>query len=165
MIDHLYTLKTSWYISPPWGNLQFAIRKSQFAININENWNSSLIEHHAYLVKNISSVLNESISNFSLIANCELRIANWYHATQHQIIGTGELVNLTAPKSAFVLGQKVILTSYGNDAKQRLILGINLVNNSWFYLVELVSPTLTQSPIISNRFSLVGEKSLMRVLK
>jgi hypothetical protein len=69
--------------------------------------------------------------------------------------------------------KKVILTSHGNDAKQRLILGIALVNNSWFYLVELVSPTLvlsaaeglTQSPIVWNRFSLVGEKSLVRVLK
>ncbi|WP_263983678.1 DUF1392 family protein [Nostoc flagelliforme] len=37
------------------------------------------------------------------------------------------------------------------------------MNNSWFYVVELVSPTLTQSRTISNRFSLVSEKSLIRV--
>ncbi|MEH1855027.1 MAG: DUF1392 family protein [Nostoc sp.] len=46
-------------------------------------------------------------------------------------------------------------------AKQRLILGIALVNNSWFYLVELMSPTLTPTLTISNRFSLVGEKILI----
>jgi hypothetical protein len=92
-----------------------------------------------------------------------LRIANWYHATQHQIIGTGELQTINVQKPAFVLGQKVSLCSYGNDTKQRLILGIALFDNSWFYLVELMSPTLTPPLTISNRFSLVGEKSLMRV--
>lgn len=163
MIDNVNVLKTSWYLSPPWGNLQFAIRKSQFAINISENWNSSLIEHHAHLVKNISSVLNESISNFSQIANCELRIANWYGATQHQIIGTGELEAIKVQKPAFVLGERVMLCTHDKGTKQRLILGIALVQKSWFYVVELMSPTLTPPPTISNRFSLVGEKSLMRV--
>ncbi|MEH1842224.1 MAG: DUF1392 family protein [Nostoc sp.] len=56
-----------------------------------------------------------------------------------------------------------MLCSHDKGTKQRLILGIALVNNSWFYLVELMSPTLTKSPTISNRFSLVGKKSLMRV--
>ncbi|MEH1820025.1 MAG: DUF1392 family protein [Nostoc sp.] len=37
------------------------------------------------------------------------------------------------------------------------------MHNSWFYLVELMSPTLIKTPTISNRFSLVGERSLMRV--
>ncbi|MEH1962137.1 MAG: DUF1392 family protein [Nostoc sp.] len=58
-----------------------------------------------------------------------------------------------------------ITSSSGHDkgTKQRLILGIALVHKSWFYLIELMSPTLIKTPIISNRFSLVGEKSLVRV--
>ncbi len=85
------------------------------------------------------------------------------HATEHQIIGTGQLEALTVQKPAFVLGQKVILCSYGDDTKQRLILGVVLVDKFWFYLVELVSPTLAETPTILNRFSLIGEKSLVRV--
>ncbi|MBD2248755.1 DUF1392 family protein [Nostoc sp. FACHB-888] len=57
----------------------------------------------------------------------------------------------------------IMLCSHDRGTKQRLILGIGLVNNSWFYLVELMSPTLIKTPTISNRFSLVGEKSLVRV--
>jgi Protein of unknown function (DUF1392) len=92
-----------------------------------------------------------------------LRIANWYHATQHQIIGTGELQTINVQKPAFVLGERVILCTHDNGTKQRLILGIALFDNSWFYVVELISPTLIKTPTISNRFSLVGEKSLVRV--
>ncbi|QFS51499.1 hypothetical protein GXM_08993 [Nostoc sphaeroides CCNUC1] len=66
-------------------------------------------------------------------------------------------------KPAFVLGERVMLCSHDTGTKHRLILGIALVNNSWFYIVELISPTLIKTPTISNRFSLVGEKSLMRV--
>lgn len=85
------------------------------------------------------------------------------HATEHQIIGTGQLESLTVQKPTFVLGQKVILCAYGDGTKQRLILGVVLVDKFWFYVVELVSPTLTKTPTIFNRFSLVGEKSLVRV--
>ncbi|MBD2731842.1 DUF1392 family protein [Nostoc sp. FACHB-892] len=85
------------------------------------------------------------------------------HATQNQIIGTGELEAIKVQKPAFVLGERVILCSHDKGTKQRLVLGIALVHNSWFYLVELMSPTLIKIPTISNRFSLVGEKSLVRV--
>jgi Protein of unknown function (DUF1392) len=158
MIDNVNVLKTSWYLSPPWG-------KTMPPVEVN------LLER-VYL---------RTTKTFGYCCGIQWKHECWLysidcrneivHATQHQIIGTGELVTLPVPKLAFVLGQKVILTSYGNDAKQRLILGIALVNNSWFYLVELVSPTLvlsaaeglTQSAIVWNRFSLVGEKSLVRV--
>ncbi|WP_141699937.1 DUF1392 family protein, partial [Nostoc sp. KVJ20] len=85
------------------------------------------------------------------------------HATQNQIIGTGELESITMQKPTFVLGERVILCSHDKGTKQRLVLGIVLVHDSWFYLVELMSPTLIKTPTISNRFSLVGEKSLVRV--
>ncbi|MBW4457382.1 MAG: DUF1392 domain-containing protein, partial [Nostoc indistinguendum CM1-VF10] len=81
----------------------------------------------------------------------------------HQIIGTGELETIKVQKPAFVLGERVMLCTHDKGTKQRLILGIALVHKSWFYVVELMSPALTQSRTICNRFSLVGEKSLVRV--
>lgn len=150
MIELINILETNWYLSPPW-------RQTIPPVEVN------LLER-VYL---------RTTRTFGYCCGVQWKHECWLysidcrneivHATQHQIIRTGELVTLPVPKPAFVLGQKVILCSHGNDAKQRLILGIALVNNSWFYLVELVSPTLTKSPIISNRFSLVGEKSLVRV--
>jgi Protein of unknown function (DUF1392) len=160
MIDHIYpepsprvnALKTSWYLSPPWGRIIPPVE-----VNLLERVYLRTTKTFGYCCG-----IQWKHECWLYSIDCRNEIL---HATQHQIIGTGELVNLTAPKPAFVLGQKVILTSHSNDAKQRLILGIGLVNNSWFYLVELVSPSLTKSPTIWNRFSLVGEKSLVRVLK
>ncbi|MEH2422803.1 MAG: DUF1392 family protein [Nostoc sp.] len=66
-------------------------------------------------------------------------------------------------KSAYVLGQRVMLCAYGDGTKQRLILEVVLVDKFWFYLVELVSLALIKTPTIFNRFSLIGKKSLVRV--
>jgi hypothetical protein len=150
MIDYVNTLKTSWYISPPWG-------KTIPTIEVN------LLER-VYL---------KTTRTFGYCSGVQWKYECWLytvmcgdeivHATEHQIIGTGQLKTLTVQKPAFVLGQKVILCSYGDDTKQRLILGVVLVDKFWFYLVELVSPTLTEIPTIFNHFSLVGEKSLVRV--
>ncbi|MCW5318364.1 DUF1392 domain-containing protein [Nostoc sp. KVJ3] len=150
MIDHINALKTSWYLSPPW-------RGTIPPIEVN------LLER-VYL---------RTTRTFGYCCGMQWKHECWIysidcrneilHATQNQIIGTGELETLTVQKPTFVLGERVMLCSHDKGTKQRLILGIGLVNNSWFYLIELMSPTLTQSRTISNRFSLVGEKSLVRV--
>ena len=150
MIDHINVLKTSWYLSPPW-------RGTIPPVEVN------LLER-VYL---------RTTRTFGYCCGMQCQHECWIysidcrneilHATQNQIIGTGELETLTVQKPAFVLGQKVILCSYGDDTKQRLILGVVLVDKFWFYLVELVSPTLAETPTILNRFSLVGEKTLVRV--
>ncbi|MEH1807898.1 DUF1392 domain-containing protein [Nostoc sp.] len=150
MIDHINALQTSWYLSPPWGQTIPSVE-----VNLLER---------VYLRTN---------RTFGYCCGMQWKHECWIysidcrneilHATQNQIIGTGELEAISVQKPAFVLGEKVMLCSHDQGTKQRLILGIGLVNNSWFYLVELVSPTLTQSRTISNRFSLVGEKSLVRV--
>ncbi|MHC5937897.1 DUF1392 domain-containing protein [Nostoc sp.] len=150
MIDNINALLTSWYLSPPWG-------KTIPPVEVN------LLER----------VFLRTTRTFGYCCGIQWKHECWIysidcrneivHATQHQIIGTGDLVTLPVPKSAFVLGQRVMLCSHDKGAKHRLILGIALVNNSWFYLVELMSPRLIKTPTISNRFSLVGEKSLLRV--
>ncbi|MBU7587364.1 MAG: DUF1392 family protein [Nostoc sp. TH1S01] len=50
-----------------------------------------------------------------------------------------------------------------NCFNQRLILGIELIEKSWFYLVELALPTFKQPLITTNRFSLVRQEDLVRV--
>jgi hypothetical protein len=150
MIDNVNVLKTSWYLSPPWGRIIPPVE-----VNLLER---------VYL---------RTTKTFGYCCGIEWKHECWIysidcrneilHATQNQIIETGELEAIKVQKPAFVLGERVIICSYDKGTKQRLILGIALVHNSWFYLVELMSPTLIKTPIISNRFSLVGEKSLVRV--
>ncbi|MHC5671211.1 DUF1392 domain-containing protein [Nostoc sp.] len=150
MIELITALEKSWYLSPPWGQTMPPVE-----VNLLER---------VYL---------RTTRTFGYCCGVQWKHECWIysidcgkeilHATQHQIISTGELQAITVQKPAFVLGERVILCSHDKGTKQRLILGIALVHNSWFYMVELVSPTLTQSRTISNRFSLVGEKSLLRV--
>ncbi|MDZ8264240.1 DUF1392 domain-containing protein [Nostoc sp. ChiQUE01b] len=150
MIDYVNALKTSWYISPPWG-------KTIPTVEVN------LLER-VYL---------KTTRTFGYCSGVQWKHECWlytvicgdeiFHATEYQIIGTGQLQTLSVPKPAFVLGQKVILSSYGDGTKQRLILGVVLVDKFWFYLVELISPALIKTLTILNRFSLVGEKNLVRV--
>jgi Protein of unknown function (DUF1392) len=150
MIDHINALQTSWYLSPPWGQTIPPV-----AVNLLER------------------VFLRTTRTFGYCCGMQWKHECWIysidcgkeilHATQKQIIGTGELEAIKVQKPAFVLGERVILCSHDKGTKQRLILGIALVHKSWFYLVELMSPTLIKTPTISNRFSLVGEKSLVRV--
>jgi hypothetical protein len=150
MIDHINALQTSWYLSPPWRGTIPPV-----AVNLLER------------------VFLRTTRTFGYCCGIQWKHECWIysvdcgkeilHATQNQIISTGELEGIKVQKLVFVLGKRVILCSQDKGTKQRLILGIALVHNSWFYIVELVSPTLTQSPTISSRFSLVGERSLMRV--
>ena len=150
MIEQINALKTNWYISPPWG-------KTIPPVEVN------LLER-VYL---------RTTRAFGYCSGVQWKHESWLytvicgneivHATEHQIIGTGQLEALTVQKPAFVLGQRVMLCAYGDGTKQRLILGVVLVDKFWFYVVELVSPTLTKTPTIFSRFSLVAEKSLARV--
>ena len=150
MIELITALEKSWYLSQPWGQTMPPVE-----VNLLERVYLRTTRTFGYCC---GVQWKHECWIYSI--DCRNEIV---HATQHQIIGTGDLVTLPVPKPAFVLGQRVLLCSHDKGAKHRLILGIALVNNSWFYLVELMSPTLIKTPTISNRFSLVGEKSLVRV--
>ncbi|AVH74282.1 DUF1392 domain-containing protein [Nostoc sp. 'Lobaria pulmonaria (5183) cyanobiont'] len=150
MIDHINALQTSWYLSPPWGRTI-----PPLAVNLLERVFLRTTRRFGYCC---GMQWKHECWIYSIDCRNEI-----LHATQNQIIATGELEVIKVQKPAFVLGERVILCSHDKGTKQRLILGIALVHNSWFYIVELVSPTLIKTPTISNRFSLVGEKSLMRV--
>ncbi|WP_375495228.1 DUF1392 domain-containing protein [uncultured Nostoc sp.] len=151
MIDNINALQTSWYLSPPWGQAIPPIE-----VNLLERVYLRTTRTFGYCCG-----IQWKHECWIYSIDCRNEI---FHATQNQTIGTGELEAISVQKPAFVLGQRVMLCSHDKGTKHRLILGIALVNNSWFYLVELMSPTLTPTLTISNRFSLVGEKSLMRAL-
>ncbi|MCC5669815.1 DUF1392 domain-containing protein [Nostoc sp. CHAB 5784] len=150
MIELITALETSWYISPPWGQTIPPVE-----VNLLERVYLRTTRTFGYCCG-----IQWKHECWLYTVDCGNEIL---HATQHQIIGTGQLETVTVQKPAFVLGERVMLCSHDKETKQRLILGIALVNNSWFYIVELMSPTLTPPLTISNRFSLVGEKSLVRV--
>jgi hypothetical protein len=121
------------------------------------------------------------------IANCELRIemafgyccgVKWkqdrwiyaiactgdiIHTTEHEIIGTGEMQLAALEKPTFVLGDRIMLLSDDQRTKQRLILGIQLLNRSWFYYVEWMPPALEESTTLDDRLAFVPQKDLARV--
>lgn len=143
-------LERNWYISPPWG---------QTIPNLEAN----LLER-VYL---------KTTRTFGYCCGVEWHLETWLYtivcdyeilrATKYQIIGLGRVQSTNLRKPAFVLGERVILRCLSQDTKQRLIVGIQLVNNSWCYAVEMMSPTLSQTLTMPNRFALVSERDLIRV--
>jgi len=144
-------LERNWYISPPWG---------QSTPNLEAN----LLER-VYL---------KTTRNFGYCCGVEWHYDIWLYkvicnqeilrATKHQIIALGHTQRTNLKKPAFAIGDRVILRCLPPGTKQRLILGIQLVNNSWCYAVEMMSPTLSQTLTTPHRFALVSERDLIRVL-
>ena len=66
-------------------------------------------------------------------------------------------------KPTFVLGDRIMLLSDDQRTKQRLILGIQLLNRSWFYYVEWMPPALEESTTLDDRLAFVPQKDLARV--
>ncbi len=144
------TLERCWYLSPPWDQ-----QITPIEVNLLEGIYLKTINTIGYCCG------VEWKQNCWIYAiACGYKIV---HATKHQIIGTGRIQVTNLKKPAFVLGDRVMFRFHGNGTKQRLVLGIRLVNESWLYVVELVSPTLLPIPNAANRFSLVSEKDLVRV--
>lgn len=144
-------LERNWYLSPPWGqtipNLEANLLERVYLKTTRTFSYCCGIEWHY------------DIWLYTVICNQEI-----LRATKHQIIALGHTQHTNLKKHTFVLGERVILRCLPQSTQQRLVLGIQLVNNSWCYVVEMISPTLSQSLTIPNRFALVGERDLVRVL-
>ncbi|MEA5508001.1 DUF1392 domain-containing protein [Halotia wernerae UHCC 0503] len=144
------TLERCWYLSPPWGQEILPIKSNA-----------------------LERVYLRTTNTFGYCCGVEWKHDQWIytivcgykivHATKHQIVGTGRMQITNLEKPAFVLGERVMFRFHGNSTKQRLILGIRLVNESWLYVVELVSPALEKTISFENRLALVREKDLVRV--
>ncbi|MBD2468747.1 DUF1392 family protein [Nostoc sp. FACHB-145] len=139
-----------WYLSPPWGQPMPSLE-----VNLSEKVYLTDSRTFGYCC----GVLWQQ-DGWVYAVNCERSIT---YFTKHEIIGTGRVQSTYLRKPAFVLGDRVMLRFDSHATKQRLILGIVLVNNAWFYVVELISPALVRPLAAPARFPLVGEQDLIRV--
>ncbi|HEY9801831.1 MAG TPA: DUF1392 family protein [Leptolyngbyaceae cyanobacterium] len=91
--------------------------------------------------------------------------------TKHEIIVTGRMEPNTVKKPAYAVGdtfgtlrERVMLVSNPPTTKQRLVLGVQVADQAWYYLVEWRSPMLIPTSIVCERFSMVREEDLIRVM-
>jgi Protein of unknown function (DUF1392) len=146
----IITLEKCWYLSPPWGQPMPSME-----VNLSEKVYLTDSKTFGYCC----GVLWQS-EEWVYAVNCDRSIT---YFTKHEIIGTGRVQSTYLRKPAFVLGDRVMLRFDSHATKQRLILGIVLVNNAWFYVIEMISPALVQPLAAPARFPLVGEQDLIRV--
>jgi Protein of unknown function (DUF1392) len=142
------TLERCWYLSPPWGQKIPTLEASlleRVYLKTNRSFGHCcgvkwLHDNWIYLIDTDSELL---------------------HATKHQIIAIGQIN--TGVKPNFALGDRVMLPSLEHGKKQRLVLGIQLLDGAWFYLFEITSPALCPVNAKPNRFYLIAEKDLVKV--
>ncbi|WP_066377149.1 MULTISPECIES: DUF1392 family protein [unclassified Anabaena] len=162
MINQINALETCWYISPPWG------RKLSMPI-------FGLLER-VY-------VMNTDI--FAYCCGMQWEQEGWNYAiaigkniiytSGSEITGTGRLHLVTPEKPVFRLGELVEFRFAGNIPKLRTVLGIQLINQSWFYVIEWKSPTIDDTvtsrnwntdcshSCLSDRLAWVTDYDLMKI--
>lgn len=151
MIDQFTAFETCWFLSPPWRN-----QIPPVEINLFER---------VYIKTNRTFGFccgiqwSEDCWIYTVVDDNEIQ-----NLSQYQIIGTGRLQPTTIEKPAFILGERVMLRSIDDSPKQRLILGAQLLNGSWSYYIEWMSPALEEKTKLSDRLALVPQKDLVRVM-
>ncbi|WP_224095633.1 DUF1392 family protein [Nostoc sp. MS1] len=143
-------LERNWYLSPPWGK--------QMPSVVVDLWERVYITATGTFGYCCGVVWQDDQLVYAVASN-----RNIAYLGKHEIIGTGQVQPTNLVKPTFAVGDRVILRFTSHATKQRLVLGVMLVNNSWFYVVEVKSPAL--SPVLGSpiRFPLVSEKDLVRV--
>ncbi|WP_175586964.1 DUF1392 family protein [Nostoc sp. UIC 10630] len=61
-----------------------------------------------------------------------------------EIIATGNLQLVTKEKLVFSLGELVEFRFYGDGQPTRIVQGIQLICDSWFYSIEWMSPSISE---------------------
>jgi hypothetical protein len=149
-MEPITELERCWYLSPPWGD-----QIPPVEINLLERVYFKANRRFGYCCG-----LQWYQQRWDYVIDVENDIVR---ATKHEILGTGRIKPTTVKKPSFVLGDRVLLQFPNRGTKQRLILGVELIEKSWFYKVELASPAFPLSSTMTNRFSLVREEDLVRV--
>ncbi|MBG1262390.1 DUF1392 domain-containing protein [Nostoc sp. BAE] len=62
-----------------------------------------------------------------------------------EIIGTGNLQLVTKEKPVFELGELVEFRFHGDGPPARIVQGIQLICDSWFYCIEWMSPGISEN--------------------
>ncbi|ABA25032.1 conserved hypothetical protein (plasmid) [Trichormus variabilis ATCC 29413] len=143
-------LEKCWYLSPPWGKQMPPIQ-----IDLSERVYIKATRTFGYccgVVWQDDQWIYSVLSEHSIV-----------QMTKYQILGTGKIQSVSLDKPEFAVGDRVLLRFSSHATKQRLVLGVVLVNGSWFYVVEMVSPTLSPALGSPIRFALVSEKDLVQV--
>jgi Protein of unknown function (DUF1392) len=159
MIDFHHTLNLCWYISSPWG---YCIPPCE--VNLLERVYIGATRTFGYCcgVKWKQDRWVYAIGYVDAYAAYRTH-RNILHLTEHEIIGTGEMQLAAQELPAFVLGERILLRSHNQGTRQRLIMGIQLLNRSWFYFVEWMPPALEEVTTLDDRLAFVPQRDLVRV--
>ncbi|MBD2565882.1 MULTISPECIES: DUF1392 family protein [Nostoc] len=132
MIPQIHNLEYCWHLSSPWGQ-----QIPPVAV--------SLLER----------VYVTTTKTFGYCCGIEWKQQGWAYeiATDNdnitvyesKIIGTGHLESLPIPKPVFRLGELAKFRFHGDGPPLRLVQGIQLITNCWFYCIEWMSPAISEN--------------------
>jgi Protein of unknown function (DUF1392) len=130
MINLVHTLETCWYLSSPWGKEILPLE-----VCLLERVYLSTIKSFGYCCG-----VEWSDQGWSYEIACD---NNNITVLGREIIGTGELLALTFEKPVFQLGETVEFRFHGDGPELRIVQGIQLICDSWFYCIEWMSPRIS----------------------
>jgi hypothetical protein len=162
MTNLINSLESCWQISPPWG-------QDIPPMDI------SLLER-VYLPK---------LKSFGYCCGVEWSADGWCYSialdsqivsvSGVEIVASGQLQAVRLPKPTFMVGE-LVKFRLADVAKVRTVLGLQLINDSWFYSIEWASPTLenvgeaicilpqsSQQPTVQSRLAWVTDYDLTGV--
>ncbi|MBD2512850.1 DUF1392 family protein [Nostoc muscorum FACHB-395] len=131
MTNLVQSLEQCWYISPPWGQ-----------------------RIPPLLVSLLERVYVKSAKAFGYCTGVEWSEHGWKYeifalhnnitVLESELIGTGNLQPNTKEKPVFRLGELVEFRFHGDGPTIRIVQGIQLINDSWFYSIEWMSPAISE---------------------
>ncbi len=154
MINLVQTLETCWYVSPPWGK-----------------------EIPPLEVSLLEKVYVTTTKSFGYCCGVEWSAKGWNYeivssndnliVLGREIIGTGNLQLVTKEKPVFELGELVEFRFHGDGSPARIVQGIQLICDCWFYCIEWMSPGISENgdEVFTSRDSIarVSDYDLERV--
>ncbi|MEH1939609.1 MAG: DUF1392 family protein [Nostoc sp.] len=132
MTKLVHTLESCWYLSPPWGK-----EIPPLVINLLEIAYISTTKSFGYCCG-----VEWSDNGWNYAVACDRKIVS---VLGHEIIGTGRLQAFPAESPVFMVGELVRFRFADDRLKIRTVLGLQLIDSQWVYIVELASPTLSES--------------------
>ncbi|MBD2535516.1 DUF1392 family protein [Nostoc flagelliforme FACHB-838] len=131
MTNLVQNLEQCWYISPPWGQ-----RIPPLLVSLLERVYVKRVKAFGYCC----GVEWSSQGWKYEINTCNDNITVW----GSELIGTGNLRSLPQEKPVFRLGELVEFRFHGDGPPVRIVQGIQLINDSWFYSIEWMSPAISE---------------------
>ncbi|MBW4458552.1 MAG: DUF1392 domain-containing protein [Nostoc indistinguendum CM1-VF10] len=131
MTNLVQNLEQCWYTSPPWGQ-----------------------QIPPVLVSLLERVYIKSAKAFGYCTGVEWSEHGWKYeifacntnitVLGSELIGTSNLQPNAKEKPVFRLGELVEFRFHGDGPPVRIVQGIQLINDSWFYMIEWMSPAISE---------------------